>query len=75
VSTNLNSCVINITVNGEARQTDRDQTVMGLLAELGLDPARVAIELNRSIIKAAKWSDTPIPPGAELEIVQFVGGG
>jgi len=31
--------------------------------------------LNRSIIKQPQWADTRIPAGAELEIVQFVGGG
>jgi len=75
VSTNLNLSVCNITVNGEPHQTVSGQTLSGLLAELSLDPARVAIELNRQIVKAAHWDETRVPHGAEVEIVQFVGGG
>ncbi len=50
-------------------------TIVDLLAELGLRPDRVAVEMNRAIVKQPRWADTAIPPGAELEIVQFVGGG
>jgi sulfur carrier protein len=66
---------IEIVVNGEARTTPGGQTVLGLLAELDLDPARVAVELNRGIVKQPLWATTEVPPGAQIEIVQFVGGG
>jgi len=66
---------MSIQVNGEARIIAEGFTVVDLLAELGLRPDRVAVELNRSIIKQPQWADTRIPAGAELEIVQFVGGG
>jgi len=42
---------------------------------LQLDPARVAIELDRRIVKQPLWPETPVRPGAQIEIVQFVGGG
>jgi len=35
----------------------------------------VAVELNRAIVRQAHWAETEVPPGAEVEIVQFVGGG
>ncbi|MGP8247410.1 MAG: sulfur carrier protein ThiS [Bryobacteraceae bacterium] len=66
---------IEIVVNGRAHTTASRQTVLGLLQELGLDPARVAVELDRSIVKQARWADTTLDSGARLEIVQFVGGG
>jgi len=66
---------IQILVNGELRNTSPGQTVLGLLAELHLDPARVAVELNRAIVKQPLWPSTEVPPGAQIEIVQFVGGG
>ncbi len=50
-------------------------TIVDLLAELGLRPDRVAVELNRAIVKQPRWAETEVPPNAELEIVQFVGGG
>ncbi|MGA2117618.1 MAG: sulfur carrier protein ThiS [Bryobacteraceae bacterium] len=66
---------IEIVVNGETHATEPGQTVLGLLRQLGLDPARVAVELDRGIVKQARWAETPLHQGARLEIVQFVGGG
>jgi len=50
-------------------------TIVGLLADLGLRPDRVAVEMNRAIVKQPLWAETQLPPEAEIEIVQFVGGG
>lgn len=50
-------------------------TIIDLLADLGLRPDRVAVEMNRAIVKQPLWAETQVPPEAELEIVQFVGGG
>lgn len=66
---------IQIVVNGQTRQAPADQNLTGLLAFLDIDPSRVAIELNRSIIQRKDWEQTVIADGAALEIVQFVGGG
>jgi len=66
---------IRIQVNGEPRSTADGQTVLGLLGELQLDPARVAVELDRRIVKQPQWSGTALRDGAQVEIVQFVGGG
>jgi thiamine biosynthesis protein ThiS len=33
------------------------------------------VELNRAIVKRALWETTDVQPGAEIEIVMFVGGG
>ena len=66
---------IDITVNGESRAATEGQTILDLLYQLGLDPSRVAVELDRRIVKQPLWSETPLRGGAQLEIVQFVGGG
>lgn len=66
---------IQIRVNGEVCSTAEGQTLLGLLRELALDPERVAVELNRQIVKRPLWEATPVEAGAQLEIVQFVGGG
>jgi sulfur carrier protein len=67
--------MIDIVVNGEPQTTSEGQTVLGLLQQLQLDPARVAVELDRRILKQPYWPDTILRAGAQLEIVQFVGGG
>ncbi len=50
-------------------------TLKELLIWLEVDPERVAVELDRSIVQRQAWDRTAIGPGATLEIVQFVGGG
>ncbi|MGA2724408.1 MAG: sulfur carrier protein ThiS [Bryobacteraceae bacterium] len=66
---------IDIVVNGQPQSAPEGQTLLGLLDQLQLDPARVAVELDRRIIKQPQWAETILRPGAQLEIVQFVGGG
>jgi sulfur carrier protein len=67
--------MIDVTVNGEPQTAPEGQTILGLLRQLELDPARVAVELDRHIVKQPLWAETRIRPGAQIEIVQFVGGG
>jgi sulfur carrier protein len=66
---------ISISVNGEQRSTAEGQTILELLRQLQIDPARVAVELDRRIVKQPRWSETVVEAGAAIEIVQFVGGG
>jgi len=66
---------IEIFVNGEPREVPAGLTVSGLLVFLGVEGGRVAVELNREITRKADWAATEVAAGAEVEIVQFVGGG
>lgn len=66
---------IRITLNGEERSVPAGLTLDGLICALDLEPARIAVELNREIIRREIWPATPVSEGAKLEIVQFVGGG
>jgi thiamine biosynthesis protein ThiS len=70
-----NAVARNIVVNGAPRQAPAGQTLLGLLRELQLEPSRVAVEMDRRIVKRAEWDTLELPPGARIEIVQFVGGG
>ena len=72
MSTNVE---IQVTVNGENRSIPGGQTIRQLLESLALDPARVAVELDRRIVKPRDWDATAVGDGAKIEIVQFVGGG
>jgi sulfur carrier protein len=64
-----------IVVNGEPRQVPDGTTITGLLAILSIPGDRVAVELDRLIIKNIFWAETQLRPGAQVEIVHFVGGG
>ena len=67
--------MIDVTGHGEPQSAPEGQTILGLLKQLQLDPARVAVELDRHIVKQTQWAATMIRPGAQIEIVQLVGGG
>jgi thiamine biosynthesis protein ThiS len=64
-----------IVLNGEPRDLAAPLSVTALLESLGLDPRVVAVELNRAVVKRARYAETTIDAGAEVEIVAFVGGG
>ena len=64
-----------IVLNGEARDAPAGITVADLLAWLEVDARLVAVELNRTVVKRARYAETPVTENAEVEIVAFVGGG
>ena len=53
----------------------RDAHARDDLAQLGVDPRRVAVEHNLMVIKKAHYDTTQIQDGDQVEIVNFVGGG
>lgn len=64
-----------LTVNGEVREAPDSATLADLLASLGIDDRRVAVERNREIAPKSLWAEIVLAEGDQLEIVQFVGGG
>ena len=62
-------------INGETIEVPHVTGVRELLQFLGIAGERVAIEINRRIIRRTEWDNTPIADGDRVEIVQFVGGG
>lgn len=66
---------IEIVVNGQKRTVPSSLVLESLLGYLEVQPDRVAIELNREIVRRPLWNSTTIGSGDQLEIVQFVGGG
>jgi sulfur carrier protein len=66
---------VRLLINGERRDAPDGLTVAGLLQWLEIDARMVAVELNRAVVKRARYADTPVTDNAEIEIVAFVGGG
>lgn len=62
-------------INGEERELADELTLAALLEQLGMKADRVAVELNREIVRRERWPQTSLQAGDRLEIVQFVGGG
>ena len=68
------SSEINITVNGEERNCPLGTSISKLLETMSLKPEKVAVELNRRLVRNAQYA-TELKPGDKIEIVTFVGGG
>lgn len=66
---------ISLTLNGEARRFVSGGSVADLVRDIGLDPAKVAVERNLEIVPRSTLGDVRIVDGDVLEIVHFVGGG
>ncbi len=66
---------ISIRVNGEQRAVGGGDTVAALLAHLGLDRRKVAVERNGEIVPRSVYEATLLTAGDRLEIVHFIGGG
>ena len=67
--------MVTITLNGEPHTLDAPATITDLLAQLGIDPRRVAVERNFIVVKRDAYGTTPVDGGDQIEIVNFVGGG
>ncbi len=65
---------MNVKVNGDDREITEGTTIRQLVQQFKLTPEKVAIELNRRLIRAEKY-DHLLESGDEIEIVTFVGGG
>ena len=66
---------LRIVVNGDQRQVPGPATLLDLLAQLGLDPRTVVVELNREIVRRPRLGATSLAEGDSVELVHFVGGG
>jgi thiamine biosynthesis protein ThiS len=67
--------ILRVQVNGEIREVPDELTLGQLISQLSLAPERVAVELNREVVRRAAWPETEMREGDQVEIVHFVGGG
>ena len=66
---------MNLTVNGEPRSFEALAWVTDLVAALGLDGRKVAVERNLEIVPRSAYGRTALADGDRIEIVHFIGGG
>ena len=71
----MQSEVMEVTVNGEPKHVAPGASIASLLDALNVPQDRVAVELNKSIVRKRDWERTTIAHGSQIEIVEFVGGG
>ncbi|WP_333805965.1 sulfur carrier protein ThiS [Phenylobacterium sp.] len=66
---------MSLVLNGESRVMESVRTVAELVAALGLDARKVAVERNLEIVPRSLYDRTELADGDRLEIVHFIGGG
>jgi len=66
---------MNVIVNGVPRDTSADNTLADLVAALGLEGRRLAIEVNEEVIPRSEYSRYTLDLDDRVEIVQAIGGG
>ena len=62
-------------LNGESKDVRESLTLSDLVADLDLPAVRIAIELNRTVVRRSDWSQTTLSENDRIEVVHFVGGG
>jgi thiamine biosynthesis protein ThiS len=67
--------MITIVLNGESRTIENEVSLDRLLDLFSLPRQRVAVELNRSVVRRGDWMDTKVDDGDIIEVIHFVGGG
>jgi thiazole synthase len=66
---------VSIRVNGEHRRVPKGISIFDLALELGLEPAKVAVERNLEVVPRSTLREVIVEDGDDYEIVTFVGGG
>ena len=64
-----------VLVNGDEKDFSSPISLAGLIEELDLPASRIAIELNREVVRRSDWGGTMLEDNDRIEIVHFVGGG
>ena len=64
-----------ILINGESKEINQDLNLNELLKHFSLPSERIAIELNREVVRKKDWENIKVSEGDKLEVIHFVGGG
>jgi thiamine biosynthesis protein ThiS len=66
---------VKVFINGETREIAKQLNLVELLKEFSLPAERIAIELNREVVRKKDWESILVNDADKIEIVHFVGGG
>ena len=67
--------MIKIQINGEIKEIASEINLSKLLEVLSLPNERIAIELNREVVRKKDWKNVQIKDADKIEVIHFVGGG
>jgi sulfur carrier protein len=64
-----------VTVNDQPTDLPDSATIADLLTHLALPGTRVAVEVNRQLVRRVQHGETRLREGDTVEVVTLVGGG
>jgi thiamine biosynthesis protein ThiS len=62
-------------LNGENHEVPADLDLEQLLEHFSLPSQRVAVELNKTVVRRADWKNIKVSDSDIIEVIHFVGGG
>jgi len=66
---------MNIILNGQSQAINDGTTISELIASLGLQNKRLAVEVNQTLIIRAEFPEYQLKDNDTVEVVQAIGGG
>jgi len=66
---------VKVYINGESKEISKQLNLLELLKEFSLPSERIAIELNKQVVRKKDWEIIVINDSDKIEVVHFVGGG
>jgi sulfur carrier protein len=66
---------MNVVINGETKELQDGLSLNQLIERLSLPARRMAVEVNKHVIRKQDWDKVTISEKDSIEIVHFVGGG
>lgn len=66
---------LTIQLNGEPRSVAPGTGIAELLAQFGLPPQSVLVELNGTALFRAEWAGVTLAEGDRVEVIRVVAGG
>lgn len=67
--------MVTIILNGHKREIEHKVTLDRLLDLFSLPKQRVAVELNKEVVRRQDWEKTQVRDEDKIEVIHFVGGG
>jgi thiamine biosynthesis protein ThiS len=64
-----------IFLNGEVREIASEMSLAQLLTFFDFPERRIAVELNREVVRKAEWTEKTVGEDDKIEVIHFVGGG
>ena len=64
-----------VSINGETKELFQEVNLIELLENFSLPQERIAVELNRKVVRKKDWETIRVKDADKIEIVHFVGGG